>query len=186
MDGLKGCRSGFKSARGRTRLACGARHAPHPAARHEGGVQAGAALLAAIRPSLADRAGGARRRRRRLGSSSCLAGRGHTACREAASRRRRQPAARGRVRPADGNKGGGAGKSSGGNIVDVADPRPCANMRCTCLSMQMRGPTVPGNRNGTTLRNGSSHHRVQKKRRTAVAVVAAVSGGHSCASGATI
>ena len=44
----------------------------------------------------------------------------------------------------------------------------------TCLSVQMRGPTVPGNRNGTTLRNNGSHHRVQKKRRTEAAVGAAV------------
>lgn len=42
------------------------------------------------------------------------------------------------------------------------------------LSVQMRGPTVPGNRNGTTLRNNGSHHRVQKKRRTEAAVGAAV------------
>ena len=31
--------------------------------------------------------------------------------------------------------------------------------------MQVRGPTVPGNIDGTVIRNGAAHHRRQKRQR---------------------
>ncbi|EFN58954.1 hypothetical protein CHLNCDRAFT_50501 [Chlorella variabilis] len=57
--------------------------------------------------------------------------------------------------------------------AERSDPLPTLRQKDKS-AMKMRGPTVPGNRNGTTLRNNGSHHRVQKKRRTEAAVGAAV------------